>query len=95
MTCFVLAILIVVGAISTPGSQRPADAQPIEKLFAFIREASTSHPFRVDAQYDQARGYPIRVCVDPAENVLDDESGFVISDFSALWKAGVRERSNP
>jgi len=56
----------------------------VEKLFAVIRQAWTSRPSRMEVQYDQARGFPIRVCVDPAASTSDDEFGFVITDFKVL-----------
>jgi hypothetical protein len=75
----------------------------VEKLFAFIRKAWTARPsdpdpgdlmrvptrFRMDVQYDQARGFPTRLCVDPS-TVSDDEFGFLITDFKVLSKAGLR-----
>jgi len=55
----------------------------VEEMFAFIRKARTTHPVRIEAQYDEVRGYPTRVCVDPA-TTTDDEFGFVTSDFKVL-----------
>lgn len=55
----------------------------VEQMFAFIRKARTSHPVRIETQYDEVRGYPTRVCVDPA-TTTDDEFGFVTSDFKVL-----------
>jgi hypothetical protein len=60
----------------------------VERLFAFIRKAWTSHPSNVDVKYDRDRGYPIRVCVDPVADVTDDEHGFDIKDFSVLANLG-------
>jgi hypothetical protein len=56
----------------------------VEKLFAFIREAWTKRPYRMEASYDEARGFPTRVCIDPALNVTDDDYGFLITDFKVL-----------
>lgn len=61
----------------------------VEKLFAVIRKAWTSRPSHMEVQYDQARGYPIRLCVNPAANVSDDEFGFLITDFKVLSNAGL------
>jgi Family of unknown function (DUF6174) len=77
------------GSDPVPVPAALAQYSTVEKLFAFIRKAWTSRPLHVDVQYDQARGYPIRVCVDPGK-VTDDEVGFVISDFSVLSNDGVR-----
>jgi Family of unknown function (DUF6174) len=59
------------------------DAQyaTVERLFDFIRKESTGHPAKLDVQYDPARGYPRRVCVDPVAHIFDDEYGFEVSDF--------------
>jgi hypothetical protein len=65
-----------------------AQYSTVEKLFAFIRKAWTNLLFRVDAQYDQARGYPIHVCIYPKENVTDIDFGFVIKDFNVLSNGG-------
>ena len=60
-----------------------SDAQyaTVERLFDFIRKESTGHPAHLDVQYDPARGYPTRVCVDPVAHIFDDEYGFEVSDF--------------
>ena len=82
------------GADPVPVPAEWAQYSTVEKLFAFIRKAWTSRPIHMDAQYDQARGYPIRVCVDPS-GVSDDEFGFVISDFSVLSNAGGAPADQP
>jgi hypothetical protein len=80
----------------------------VEKLFAFIRKTWAARPsdpepgdlmrfpigFRIDVQYDQARGFPTRVCVDPSI-VLDDEFGFLITDFKVLSSAELHPRMLP
>jgi hypothetical protein len=76
------------GATPVPVPAELVQYATVEKLFAFIRNAWTRRPFDVDVQYDQARGYPIHVCVNPAANVSDDEYGFLIKDFSVLSNAG-------
>jgi hypothetical protein len=57
--------------------------ETVEKQFAFIRTILESRPYRVTVTYDQGRGYPTRVCVDPTP-VTDDEFGFIIVDWRAL-----------
>jgi len=71
------------GAGPVPVAAELVQYATVEKLFAFIRQAWTSRPVHMEVQYDQARGFPIRVCVDPA-TVSDDEFGFLITDFSVL-----------
>jgi len=68
--------------LPVPGGYVPSST--VEKLFAFIREAWTKRPYSVEASYDEARGFPIRVCVDPVLNVTDDEYGFLITSFKVL-----------
>lgn len=63
-----------------------AQFNTVEKQFAFIRTAWDSKPSRVEVQYDQQRGYPIRVCVDPGL-ASDDEFGFLLTDFEVLPNA--------
>jgi len=71
------------GAGPVPVAAELVQYATVEKLFAFIRQAWTSRPVHMEVQYDQTRGFPIRVCVDPA-TVSDDEFGFLITDFSVL-----------
>ena len=54
--------------------------ETVEKQFEFIRTAINSKPNRLNVAYDQDRGYPTRVCVDPSP-VTDDEFGFVVTDW--------------
>jgi uncharacterized protein DUF6174 len=75
------------GADPVPVSMELVQYSTVEKLFAFIRKAWTSGPVRMQVQYDQARGFPISVCLDPAAAVSDDEFGFLITDFRALSNA--------
>ena len=84
------------GADPVPVAAELVQYSTVEKLFAFIRKAWGARPsdpqpgdlmrvtrFRMDVQYDQARGFPMRVCVDPS-SVADDEFGFLITDFKVL-----------
>jgi len=59
----------------------------VEQMFEFIRTAWTSGPARLEARYDEAHGYPTRVCIDPAAHITDDEYGFVTSDFTVIHTA--------
>jgi hypothetical protein len=76
------------GAVPVPVASELVHYSTVEKLFAFIRKAWTSRPSHMEVQYDQARGYPIRICVDPT-NVSDDEFGFLITDFKVLSNAAL------
>ena len=66
-----------------PPVRMAPDAQyaTVERLFDYIRKESTGHPAKLDVQYETARGYPTRVCVDPVAHIFDDEYGFEVSDF--------------
>ena len=57
--------------------------ETVEKQFEFIRTALKSRPDRLNVAYDQDRGYPTRVCVDPSA-VTDDEYGFSVTDWRIL-----------
>ena len=76
------------GAVAIPVAAELVQYSTVEHLFAVIRKASTSRPFSMEAQYDQARGYPTRVCVNPAATVSDDEFGFLITDFKVVSNVG-------
>ncbi len=45
--------------------------------------------FQMDVQYDPARGYPTRLCVDPDTMVSDNDFGFLITDFKVLSEGGL------
>jgi hypothetical protein len=102
------AYLDTPGAVSVPVAAELVQYSTVEKLFAFIRKAWAARPldpepgdlmrfnfprFRIDVQYDAARGYPTRLCVDPDTTVSDNEFGFLITDFKVLSKAALRERN--
>ena len=55
----------------------------VERLFASVRAALARPVRKMEVQYDQAHGYPTRLCVDPSV-VADDEFGFVVTDFKVL-----------
>src|SRR4029453_12215731 len=71
------------GAVPVPVGAELVQYSTVEKQFSFVRKAWSSRPRHMEVQYDQARGYPLRVCVDPT-SVADDEFGFLISDFKVL-----------
>jgi uncharacterized protein DUF6174 len=94
------------GAVPVPVAAELVQYSTVEKLFAFIRKAWAARPpepepsdvmrfnlprFRLDVQYDSARGYPTRLCVDPDAMVSDNEFGFLITDFKVLSNAGVAQ----
>ena len=87
------------GVVPVPVAAELAQYSTVEKLFPFIRKAWAERPprpqdgdlvginfpqFLMDVQYDPARGYPTRVCVDPDARISDNEFGFLITDFKVL-----------
>ena len=56
----------------------------VEEMFASVQDAIDAGPYLLDARYDPARGYPVSVAVDYERNAVDDEGGFVVSDFVLL-----------
>jgi hypothetical protein len=95
------------GAVPVPVAADLVQYSTIEKLFAFIRKAWAARPsdpqpgdlrqifprFLMDVQYDPARGYPTRLCVDPSGPLLsDDEFGFLVTDFKVLSNAAELKR---
>jgi len=93
------AYLETPGAVPVPVAADLVQYSTVEKLFAFIRKAWAAHPsgrqtgdlvaidfaqFLMDVQYDPARGYPTRLCVDPDARISDNEFGFLITDFKVL-----------
>jgi uncharacterized protein DUF6174 len=87
------------GAAPVSAAAELVQYSTVEKLFASIRKAWADRPsdpqpgdlmgfnvrrFRMDVEYDPARGYPTRLCVDPDTIVSDNEFGFLITDFKIL-----------
>lgn len=74
---------ILAGDVTDVVRSRLEQFETVEKQFEFIRTALKSRPDRLNVAYDQDRGYPTRVCVDPSP-VTDDEYGFVVTDWRIL-----------
>jgi len=75
-----------------PAAPNLVQYSSVERLFAFIRAAWGRHPSKMDVEYDPARGYPTRLCVDPMAGVTDDEFGFLVTDFKVLPNDAVPNR---
>ena len=74
---------ILAGDVTAMVRSKMEQYETVEKQFEFIRTALKSKPDRLNVAYDQDRGYPTRVCVDPSP-VIDDEYGFVVTDWRML-----------
>jgi hypothetical protein len=87
------------GVVPVPVAAELVQYSTVEKLFAFIRKVWAARPsgpqagdlvginfpqFLMDVQYDPARRYPTRLCVDPDARISDNEFGFLITDFKVL-----------
>ena len=56
----------------------------IEGLFAVIDTARARRAHRLVVTYDGARGHPVRIDIDYAVNVADDEIEYVVRDLQPL-----------
>jgi hypothetical protein len=56
----------------------------IEGVFALVDEALVKHAASVTAEYDPARGYPVRIFIDFIAAAVDDEMAYRIRDFVVL-----------
>jgi hypothetical protein len=45
----------------------------VQDLFVFIRNAALDDAHRIEAEFDVLNGYPLRVYVDPEQQIADDE----------------------
>lgn len=53
----------------------------VEGLFAIVDDAVTRKADTIDADYDQSRGFPVRVAIDYIKQAADDELTFTVRDF--------------
>jgi hypothetical protein len=80
-----------------PVSVQPAEGGPqnlplsafarydtVEELFAVLEQAFANGADNVDATYDPTLGLPLNVAIDPFENAIDDEHGFMVVGFTVL-----------
>ena len=68
-----------------PVDPRFASAYPtIDGLFDAIAEALARPPASFSATYDPARGYPVRVDIDPIRDAVDEEVGYRVRDWRQL-----------
>ena len=56
----------------------------VPRIFQFIKETLAKHPDKIEVTFDETRGYPVRVFVDPKSDIADDEFYFEVSDFKVL-----------
>lgn len=56
----------------------------IDKLFANIKDAYESQADSIAVSYDTEFGFPSQAAVDPVAEVLDEQWGFTVSDFTPL-----------
>jgi hypothetical protein len=60
------------------------DLDTVEELFRAVEDAIEADPYQLSAGYDTERGHPLILSVDYDQRVVDEEGGFVVSDFTAL-----------
>jgi len=67
-----------------PVTQPIASFPTIDDLFAEIEDAIQRKAFRIQATYDDERGYPIDVSIDYIEYAVDEEMAFQVREFEVL-----------
>lgn len=71
-----------------PTQQPPLDAEvtgyTIEELLDRVRTELRRGPHDARTVFDQSHGIPVDVFFDYQENVIDEEWGFVVEDFTVL-----------
>ncbi|MBW3571095.1 MAG: hypothetical protein KY467_08315 [Gemmatimonadetes bacterium] len=58
-----------------------ASYDTVEELFAIVERAVAEGAHRLDAEYHARLGLPVNVFVDPIQNAIDEEHGFVVEVF--------------
>ena len=53
----------------------------VDGLFAVVDDAIARHAAQLDVQYDDVRGFPVRIAIDYIKNAIDDEVTYQTSDF--------------
>ncbi len=59
----------------------PERFRPVEGMFAYVQEAIDGDAAAIIAEYDDERGYPGYVFIDPDDRIADEEYGFAIESF--------------
>ena len=57
------------------------DFRTINGFFDFIEEKAKSDPSSFGVSYEEQYGFPIRIALDPVEQIADDEITYRLSDF--------------
>ncbi len=85
-----VAVLVQDGdvvAVSNPdgsevaGPWEPADYPTIEDLFDRVEESLNREPYEARVKYDAQYGYPADAYFDFEQNAIDEEFGFVVTEF--------------
>jgi hypothetical protein len=77
----------VVEAVSYPDSEEavepwePADYPTIDDLFERVEESLDREPYKAWVEYDARYGYPADAYFDFEQNAIDEEFGFVVTEF--------------
>jgi hypothetical protein len=56
----------------------------IENLFATVDSAISRRVHKLAVQYDATYGFPTSIVIDPSGMIMDDETGYYVTDFKAL-----------
>jgi hypothetical protein len=77
-----VSVQTLAGQSLRPGAFDGLDT--VEELFDAVGEAIEADPYHLAATYDPERGHPLTLAVDYDRWTVDEEGGFVVSDFTSL-----------
>lgn len=69
---------------STIAAEVAHEFRSVQRLFDFLRQAIADDAHRIDVEFHETAGYPLRISVDRRANVSDDEVEYVVESVSAL-----------
>jgi hypothetical protein len=56
----------------------------IESLFGTVDTAISKRVYKLEVQYDATRGFPTKIVINPSKMIMDDETGYYVTDFEVL-----------
>jgi hypothetical protein len=56
----------------------------IESLFDTVDSAIAKRVYKLEVQYDARRGFPTSIVINPSKIIMDDETGYYITNLEAL-----------
>jgi hypothetical protein len=56
----------------------------IERLFDTVDSAISKRVYKLEVQYDATYGFPASTMIDPSKLIMDDSTGYYVTDFEVL-----------